>query len=259
MNNMNVNSLFKKQSFEPGTEKFLEFDALKVGIKREKEGWYILAFENDTADRNENKKPDLNTGEYYQSGKSNSLVTSPSLPSKPLVFKGANLFVTPKQKLTFFVALPLNLQLYYSRIHPENLMKEIAPIRMSDTWFGEPVTGEAAFALGNAFALNQEKLKASVLQAICPIQIFNNSTLVLEIERLIIRTDNLALYVNSGKIYTSLVEIEYKGKDIISSAEYHYSRTYHGEKPEILVKPRNTGGILKKNFHFIRSIYRSEL
>lgn len=255
---MQVNSLFKNHSFSPESEQFFELDGFRIAIKRETEGWYVLPVDDATNIKSAKETPAITEGEYFHSGKSNSMILSPATPAKPLVFKGSKLFVTPKQKLTFFVKIPLNIQLFHSRILPENLLKEISPVRLSDTWFGEPVTGEAAFSLGNEFALLPDNLKTSVLQAICPIKIFNNSSGVLEIERLIIRTENLALYLNADKIYTSMVEIEYKGKDIISSAEYHYSKVHHGEKADVLVKPRNSGGILKKNFHFIRNIYRSE-
>jgi hypothetical protein len=70
----------------------------------------------------------------------------------------------------------------------------------------------------------------------------------------------LTLYKNEDKIVTSAVEIEYKGKDTVSAANYHYSKIYNGEKPDILAKPRNSSvnNLLKLNFHFIKSIYRSE-
>jgi hypothetical protein len=143
----------------------------------------------------------------------------------------------------------------------ENLLKEIPFKRLSDTWFGEPDSGEAAFALGNEYYLDFESIETSPFEAICPVSIFNNSPGTLEIQRQIIRVENLALYKNNNKIVTSMVQVEYKGQQILSSADYHYSKIYDGEKQDILTKPRNASGknLLKMNFHFIKNIYKNEI
>lgn len=255
---MNPDTLFGKHQFSRGTEKFFPLGKIHLGIRREKEGWYILQMED-----NKDKKPDeanITEGEYYHSGKSNSLVIVPALPLKPLVFKGNKMFVAPRQKLMFFIKIPLTIHIYFSKNQPENLLKEINCERLSDTWFGEPDLGEPAFSLGSSFYLNQEEADTTPFEAVCPVSLFNNSPQILEVERLIIRVENLALYKNSDKAITSLVQIEYKGKDIISSASFHYSKNIHGEKQEIISKPRNTSGLgLLRNFHFIKQIYKSEL
>ncbi|HKJ79711.1 MAG TPA: hypothetical protein VKA10_09250, partial [Prolixibacteraceae bacterium] len=239
---MEIKSVFSKRTFEPGKDQFIEIDKYKLGVRREKEGWFLVFGEKKEGEEDETIDVQKE-GEYYQSGKSNSLLLVPALPVKPLVFKGSKLFVTTKQRVTFFLKIPLNIVLYYSKFLPENKLKEIAPARLSDTWFGDPDIGEPAFSLGNEYFLNPDKIETTNLTAICPITIFNNSGTILEVERLIIRTDNLALYLYSKKIITSLVEIEYKGKDVVSSVDFKYSKSFHGEKQEILAKPRNTAGL----------------
>jgi hypothetical protein len=105
-----------------------------------------------------------------------------------------------------------------------------------------------------------EDVNPSEFEAICPVTIFNNSPSTFEVERLIIRVENMGLYKNAEKIVTSVAEIEYKGKDVISSAEYHYSKIYNGEKQELITKPRNQSGKnpLKIHFHIIKNMYRFE-
>ena len=120
-------------------------------MKRENEGWFFLQLNDQEQDKKE--APNISTGEFYQTGKSNSLLLFPSLPSKPLVIKGSGLFVSPGQKLLFYLKIPLTVQIYFSKNQPENI----------------------------------------------------------------------SLYKNNGKIVTSLVSLEYKGKDVISSANYQFS------------------------------------
>ena len=243
---MDGKQVFGKQQVLPGVAHTLELEN-KIKIVREKEGWTFIYDETEQ-------------GEYHHTGKSNTLIIQPALPEKPLVFKGSRMNVSPKQKLTFFLKVPLSVQIYFSKAQPGNMLKEIAVKRLSDTWFGEPDSGEVAFALGSEYFLKMEDVHPSKFDAICPVTIFNNSPAPFEIERLIIRVENMGLYQNGEKIVTSVAEIEYKGKDAISSAEYHYSKLYDGEKQDMVAKPRNMSGKgpLKINFHFIKNIYRIE-
>lgn len=241
----------------PGNLTSFQLGDSKLFIKREKEGWYILPA-NQQEINTENLE--FKKGDYFQTGKSNSLIIAPAMPIKPLVFKGNNLFVSPKQKLTFFLKIPITLQFYYSKNHPDNFLKEIPYKRLSDTWFGDAENGEPAHALGNEYFLNFEEIKTTPFEAICPIIVINDSPIPLEVQRLIIRSENLTLYQNSNKIVTNMVHLEYKGPDTLSAAEYLYSKVYNGEKQEILSKPRNTSGkqLMKMNFHFIKNIYKTE-
>jgi hypothetical protein len=223
------------------------------------EGWHLLTSDN-CPDDDVFLTSESSLDDYFQTGKSNSLIIVPAMPAKPLVFKGSGLFVLPGQKITIFLKIPLAFQVYFSKIQPENLLKEITYKRLSDTWFGEPDSGEPAFALGSEFYLNIDEIKITDLEAICPVIIENNSATILNLQRLLIRDENVTLYKNNEKIVTSVVHVEFKGDDIASSVDYRYSKEYNGEKQEVLAKPRNNSGkgLLHMNFHFIRNIYKSE-
>ncbi|MGM0620669.1 MAG: DUF432 domain-containing protein [Bacteroidota bacterium] len=255
---MEKNQLFRKLQIEPGDHRIVEMEKFRVAVKRESEGWIFLQLD-DTKEL-KNGEPDFSSGEFYQTGKSNSLLLSPSFPSKPLVFKGSGLFVSPGQKLLFYLKIPLTVQIYFSKNQPEKLLKEILVNPLSNTWFGDPDGGEPAFSLGNEYFLNPDNARPGSYEALCPVSIFNNSAGVLEVERLIIRAENLSLYKNNDKIVTSLISLEYKGKDVVSSASYRFSKNIHGEKPEVIATPRSSvsKNMLKINFHFIKNIYKSE-
>jgi hypothetical protein len=255
---MTEKPIFGKHQLVSGKHILLHTGDFYLGAKRENDGWLLLQF-NDS-EWNETKTPDFSQADYYLSGKSNKLIISPALPYKPLVFKGARLHVSPGQRLNFYVKIPLTFQIYYSKTEPENLLKEFPVKRLSDTWFGEAFNGEPAFALDSEFFFSMEEIACSASEVICPISIFNNSPGLLEVERLIIRVENLALYRNEQKLISSQVVIEYKGKETISSASYRFSKYIHGEKAEMVTKPRATASknLLKINFHFIKNLYKTE-
>jgi hypothetical protein len=256
---MNIASILKKHQILPGQTEHFDIGCIRLSATRKMEGWHLLTSDN-CPDDDVFLTSESSLDDYFQTGKSNSLIIVPAMPAKPLVFKGSGLYVLPGQKITIFLKIPLAFQVYFSKIQPENLLKEITYKRLSDTWFGEPDSGEPAFALGSEFYLNIDEIKITDLEAICPVIIENNSATILNLQRLLIRDENVTLYKNNEKIVTSVVHVEFKGNDVASSVDYRYSKEYNGEKQEVLAKPRNNSGkgLLHMNFHFIRNIYKSE-
>ncbi|PIF06382.1 MAG: hypothetical protein CSA36_01945 [Draconibacterium sp.] len=252
---MDLNSILKKHQLEPGTTKTVEIGCVSLIIKRLKEGWHLETVDNCPDD--EIDLDELSTvSDYFQTGKSNILIIAPALPMKPMLFKGSGVNVLPNQKLTMFVKIPLTFQVYFSKINPENLLREITYNRLSATWFGEPDTGEPAYTLNSEYFLNFDEIKITGFEAICPITVKNSALYNLDIQRLIIRDEYLAIYKSGDKMVTSHVNIEFKGREIISNVDYKYSKRYHGEKHEMLAEPRSEYGKsnLKLNFHFMKRL-----
>lgn len=255
---MDISALLKKHQILPGNTEIFEIGCIQLTAKRENEGWHLVTNDN-CPDDDIMLSDEATLSDYFQTGKSNSLIIAPALPAKPLVFKGSGLNVLPDQKITIFLKIPLAFQIYFSKIQPENLLREISYKRLSNTWFGEPDAGEPAFALGSEYFANIEEIVISDLEAICPVTIQNSSNSILNVQRLIVRTENITLYKNENKIITSHIFVEHKGNDIQGTVDYRYSKIYDGEKQEILAKPRNaSGSVLNINFHFIKNIYKSE-
>nr|WP_321356508.1 DUF432 domain-containing protein [uncultured Draconibacterium sp.] len=251
-------SIYGKKQLNPGESDLINYSIFTLGIKRNEEGWYLKSFDNINGQEIDSNE--IIDGTYYHSGKSNRLILAPALPVKPMIFKNSRIIISPKQRLTFFVKIPLILQVYASKKQDENLLAEFPLQQISNTWFGEPVNGEAAFALESDHFLDFKSIEEDELFAICPITVFNNDNAALDIERLIIRVDQMNLVKFSNHLVTSQVKLEYKGKDHLSSVNYGFAKAFHGENHDIVAKPRNPEGksLLKINFLFIKNIYRSE-
>ncbi len=256
---MDIDSILKKHKILPGDSKIINIGCVQLQANRKNEGWFLTTTDN-CPDDDILLSTESTLSDYFQTGKSNSLIIAPALPAKPMVFKGSGLNVLPGQKITFFLKIPLAFQIYFSKVQPENLLREITYKRLSDTWFGEPDSGEPAFALGSEYYLSMDEIRITDFEAVCPVIVHNTSTTNLNVQRLIIRDEFVTLYKNEDKIITSVVNIEFKGDDIAGEVDYNYSKQFHGEKEEILAKPRNTTGkkLLNLSFHFIKNIYRNE-
>lgn len=201
---------------------------------------------------------EVSQSDLFQTGRSDTLVVAPALPIKPVVLKNSGMRILPGQSMRFFVKVPLNLQFFHTDALADYFITEYPLIRLSDTWFGEPDEGETAFALGSHYQKDPELLAPLPWEAVCPVHITNHSTLLLEVQRLIIRVDNLAILSTSHGLMTSLVDIEYRGREQISSATYRLDKNVHGDSHQQLAAPRLSSGksSMMINFHFIKNIYQ---
>lgn len=260
---MELYKIFDSYRLTNGEGLEIKAGSLHLTVKRISMGWGFV--KTDTSMPFEKVEinrlvPDFEVSEsnLYQAGRSDILVVAPVLPEKPVVLKNSGLRILPGQSMHFFVKIPLNLQFFFEEAKTDNLITEYPMFRLSDTWFGDPDEGEPAFTLGNFYRKDVSLLNVQPWEAVCPVRIANNSNLLLEVQRLIIRVENLALIRTVNQLLTTLVEIEYKGRDQVSSASYHLDKAIHGEEIIQLTEPRSivAKSSLKINFHFIKNIYQ---
>ncbi len=246
-------NIFQKYTVPPEETKNINFGKVCIFMKRIDKGWFI----NEAEDKDGCKAEE---GDFFQTGPSDSLIFAPALQEKPLVFNGGGkISVLPGQKLIFFLKIPLVLQIYHTQKKDETLLKEIPCEKLSNTWFGKPDKGEPAYAIGTEYALSQQEIESSGFHAICPVRVFNRNSKILDIQRLILHVENMSIYQNGDRFFTSLVKTDYKGKDTISSVAYSYAEAIHGRKRTLLARPRVDAGLLpaRINFLFIKKIYNS--
>ena len=234
----------------------------RIILKRSYGGWMIREnkqescfdfFSFEPAEQNTEDR-DMS---LFQTGHSEILFVQPALPVKPVVFRNnKSLAISPRQTFRIFLAIPVNVQFYYSQVDPEHLFSEYSTERLSDTWFGEPDNGEPAFSVGSRFAGQIDQLASRYFEATCPVLISNNSNQLLDLQRLIIHVENLNLYQNKEQLVTDSVSIEFKGKDLISNLHFSTEKSIQGEAPLLVGKARQltNKNILGKSFHFIKNI-----
>lgn len=261
---MLVTDIFNKYKLGNGEGISIRAGKLDLKVRRISMGWGFKlepegAFVNDielSMDPGQFSVSDCN---LYQTGKSNALIVAPALPDKPLVLKNSGIRILPGQTMNFFVKIPVWVQFYFAEQAADRFIAEFPLVSLSHTWFGEPDSGEPAYAMGGFYQKEMGQLGAQPWDAICPVHISNNSTLLLEVERLIIRVENLALVRSDNKFITSLLSIEYTGKDQVSTANYRLDKSVHGEGYHQVAPPRHAGNraLMKINFHFIKNWYQT--
>ena len=260
---MTIQDIFGKYEIANGQGLQIRAGNLNLVVKRFSMGWgfrVVPAEQPFEGIYRSLEIPPLEVSEsdLFQSGRSDTLVIGPALPLKPVVLKNSGMRILPGQSMRFFVKVPLNLQFFHTDSITDYFITEYPLIRLSDTWFGEPDEGETAFALGSHYQKDPELLDPLPWEVVCPVHITNHSNLLLEVQRLIIRVDNLAILSTGHGLMTSVVDIEYKGREQVSSATYKLDRNIHGDNHQQLASPRLSGGksSLMINFHFIKNIYQ---
>ena len=262
---MNSQSFWKKYEFT--VNQTLQFNAgfAEVLVKRITDGWLIKSNVQDKPAAN------LNVDEiegiendtevfHFQTGKSNVLIVVPAFPQKAVVFRNnKNIKISAGESANLYFRIPLTMQFYFQEVKDEKRLFEIPLQRLSDTWFGEADSGEPAFSIGNNYDTEFNDVKDLPWEAIIPVEIINNTTGVLELQRLILRVEDFSLFLKNKQLLSNHIAIEFKGPEQVGSVNLSVKKEIHGQKPLQLSKPRTvaTRNLLRKSFFFIKNIYQS--
>ena len=200
---------------------------------------------------------DLPDAHLFQTGRSANIFIQPALPPKSIVFKGnKKIVIRPHQTLRIYIATPIYIQLYYKQVDADHFLAEYETERITDTWFGEPDSGSPAFSVGSRFATNPEGLEIAKYEIIVPVNIQNNTTQLLDLQRLLIRVELMNIYQVGDHLVSDLETIEFKGQGQVGNLHFSTDKAVHGNSPVLLSKARQASNrnILGHSFHFIKQM-----
>lgn len=185
-----------------------------------------------------------------------SLFLDPLLPEHPLVIKpSTRLSILPDIRFNAYVEVPLLINLSAGADRGEHTLTEVILHTLSKSFFGSPESGEIAYFLESPL---HEKLEEydSENTAFAPLCITNRSNQILHFERMILRVPHLSLYSREGRIYTSPVDIKFKGQDQISQTKIRTAPPrISGLSPAAPPRTPVDRSIIKRSFYFMKSIY----
>ena len=78
---MDLNSILQKHQITPGTTKSINIGCILLSATRLKDGWQLVTTDN-CPDDDINLHENSAMSDYFQTGKSNSLIIAPALPNK---------------------------------------------------------------------------------------------------------------------------------------------------------------------------------
>lgn len=262
---MNPQNFWKEYEFT--VNQTLQFNAgcVEVLVKHISNGWLIKSRACDQSNAG------LLVGEvegieddsqvlHFKTGQSNQLFVIPALPNKAVVFRNnKNIKISAGQSANLYFRIPLTIQFYFQEVKDENRLFEIPLQRLSDTWFGEADNGEPAFSIGSNYDTEFSEIQDASWEAISPVEIINNTTSLLDLQRLILRVEDFSLYLKNKQLLSDYVTIEFKGQEQAGSVNLSIRTETHGEKPLKMTKPRSSESknLLRRSFYFIKNIYQN--
>ncbi|MBN1599425.1 MAG: DUF432 domain-containing protein [Bacteroidales bacterium] len=195
--------------------------------------------------------------DHYVADKHTSILILPALPDRSIIVRPKHtLKVLPKTSFDFFIKIPVWIQLYSSANKPENLIMEFPSVKMSSTWFGEPDNGLLAYSLMDDIIHKIDLKSVLNFEALCPVKIRNESTTVLNFDRLAIEAELLTLYKGDNILCTSEVLLKHKGDDQSSEVQIGAGNPKLDENLKQINSPRilPSKNLIKKSFYIIKSI-----
>jgi len=143
----------------------------------------------------------------------NTAVFSPRMPDKPVVVRPEKpLTIAAGAKAGFAVEIPLWVHISAGADTGIPLFEEPVSV-LSNTWFGDPTSGELCYSLANEAFRTQDTAAGEIHRAVCPLHIINKSNSELDFERVCIQAPFLSIYRGSQGLVTSELQVSYKGDD----------------------------------------------
>ncbi|MFY9151514.1 MAG: DUF432 domain-containing protein [Prolixibacteraceae bacterium] len=262
---MNPKNFWTKYTFAVNQTRLFKIGYSEVFIRHIQNGWLIKSKKTDSefAELEVEEVAGIDDDSdvlHFHTGKSHDLIVIPALPEKSVVFRNnKNLKITAGEATNLFLRVPVNLQFYFQEVKDENRMLDLPTKRLSDTWFGEIDSGEPAFSIGSNYDKSFADVKAMDWEAILSVEIINNTSGSLDLQRLILHVEEFHLYLKNKQLLTNYATIEFKGQEQAGSVNLSVRKEIHGEKPVQLAKPRNsdTRNLLRRSFFFIKNIYQN--
>jgi hypothetical protein len=218
---MNVDAKTKNfwapQTLEPHDWRLWEAGTLRLWAKREHHEWRVTSSRQDEREEvslGQAEAPPIGGAWRRWAFKAEAalITASPAMPEKPVVVRpDAPLCIPRGNEVLFFVSIPVVLQLHIGA-NRKLLIHEEPTMILSQTWFGNPTSGELAYALRTGGSRDLEGVKKGQHRAICPILIRNASEEDLNFEKICIRAMHVNIYRGAKRLWTEQIQVSYRGE-----------------------------------------------
>jgi hypothetical protein len=180
----------------------------------------------------------------------------PCLPNRAVVIRPRYPLNVPKGKeVLFFVSLPVWVRVLVGEAQSITLC-ELPTVVLSNTWFGDPITGELCYSLKTKVLRQIGMVENHPHMAVCPVLIRNQAFVDLDFQRICIRVEYLSLYRGRTRLWTNQVEVQFHGEDLNSTIITGREAPDYEPAAERLSEARlpSERSLLKKSFSFLKAL-----
>jgi hypothetical protein len=175
------------------------FAPRSIWVERVDNEWHALSQTNEgsgaeAAFIERTQKPTSSQWRHYLHTENAPVQPAPVLPDRPVVVRpDRSLTLLPGENALFFVQIPVWFRLSCAGSRRTRIFEE--PIStLSQTWFGDPITGELCYGLATRLHQGLDSIEPSAFLAVCPLSITNDSETDLAFEKICLHVENLSVF-----------------------------------------------------------------
>lgn len=255
-------------ALKSGEEYYWKIGSLHLWMKKTKDEW-LLAHEQKTEDSPNSrpiiarprKKPEtLFWNRFIFISESNIIQLVPVMQDRAIVVSSENpVKILPKNRTLFFIDIPVWIRIYAGE-NREAILTELPTAILSNTWFGDTMSGELCYSLSAKAHRSMDELSISTLRAICPVWVLNSSSEHLDFQKLCIHAEHLRVYEGKNKLWTNEVYIKFFGEDQPNEVDFSDNKPSFEEGCRLLSEERKPvdRSIFKKSISILKYFTRFE-
>ncbi len=185
-------------------------------------------------ERNQPLPKGLEWTRYIADKNSSKLTFKPAMPDRAVVVRPAQpLKLPPGRKAVFYVGVPIAVRIEAPELNG-TVLAEIPTAELSNIWFGDPLAGQLCYSLTSKASRQFIDLQKTPNIAVCPVTVGNKSKEMIDIERICVQTQHLAIYEADEMMWTSDIKIEFQSADYTGSVIYSSLPAELKEKAKLL-------------------------
>lgn len=197
----------------------------------------------------------------YSFGETESRISlQPALADRPVVSRPEHpLFVPPDESVTLYLSTALWIRITLPA--SDRKLQEVPSFRMSDTWFGaSTVDGEFCYATRTAGRLRLDRLPRRLHRAVTPLRIRNTASEPLNLERVQLPVQHLALYTTpTHQLWTQGVTMTRSAAQEGADIRVRSGPPADADEAELLQEPREhtKKGLFTSTFSAVGTLFAS--
>jgi hypothetical protein len=200
------------------------FAPRSIWVERVDNEWHALSQTNEgsgaeAAFIERTQKPTSSQWRHYLHTENAPVQPAPVLPDRPVVVRpDRSLTLLPGENALFFVQIPVWFRLSCAGSRRTRIFEE--PIStLSQTWFGDPITGELCYGLATRLHQGLDSIEPSAFLAVCPLSITNDSETDLAFEKICLHVENLSVFRGVRRLWANRLNVIFKGPDQATQIE----------------------------------------
>ena len=241
----------------PNAYSTLRFGRLVIHVKRVNDEWrFAHTYEEENAEPSDQAPHDEDWIRLISSS-DETLELQPALPDRPLVIRpDAPVSIFPGRFARFYVELPLWYRFAAVTKQKRINVIEIPSRILSNTWFGDPASGDLCYSLDAPLRRGSEQLSEPDTTASCSLVVRNDSEEKLDFERICVHVENLSIFEYDEHLWTNELSVLFKGVEQISQISIKDKPPGGLSPAKKITTPREVpnNSILRRSFIFFRQI-----